>query len=125
MLTVKTPTIVERAQPSSSKIDPLALVSDVNVTAYYTNEDLKLDELVSCFHVSHGWLANILLQTSNHYKWDWPKSQFCMPDDSATVVYLRNIKIGNVYLFNFLQNTLKRNKFLKMGNKKIRKCYFS
>ena len=43
--------------------------------------------------------------TGNHYKWDWPKSQFCMPDDSATVVWLRNIKVGNVYLFNFLRKS--------------------
>ena len=56
-----TPTIVECAQPSSSKIDPSAFVSDINVTGYNTNEDVKLDEHVSCFHVSHGWLANLLL----------------------------------------------------------------
>ena len=49
--------------------------------------------------------------TSNHYKWDWPKSQFSMPDDSATIVWLRNIKVGYVYLYNFLQNTLKKISF--------------
>ena len=36
-----------------------------------------------------------------------------MPDDSATVVWLRNIKVGNVYLFNFLQNALKKLGFKK------------
>ena len=68
-------------------------------------------------------LPFIMTKTGNHYKWDWPKSQFSMPNDSATVVWLRNLKVGNVYLFNFLQNALK--KFFKMGNKKFRKRYFS
>ena len=59
-------------------------------------------------YLVRGWLYHV---TSNHYKWDWPKSQFSMPDDSATIVWLRNIKVGNVYLFNFLQNTLKKISF--------------
>ena len=36
-----------------------------------------------------------------------------MPNDSATVVWLRNLKVGNVYLFNFLQNALKKLSFSK------------
>ena len=56
-------------------------------------------------------LGPLLFKTGNHYKWDWPKSQFSMPDDSATVVWLRNLKVGNVYLFNFLQNALNKLSF--------------
>ena len=62
--------------------------------------------------------------TGNHYKWDWPKSQFCMPDDSATVVWLRNLKVGNVYLFNFLQNTLKKLSFWKWEIRKLENVIF-
>ena len=65
-----------------------------------------------------------LLITGNHFKWDWPKSQFSMPDDSATVVWLRNLKVGNVYLFNFLQNTLKKLSFWKWEIKKLDNVIF-
>ena len=44
----------------------------------------------------HQLIMELYIQTGNHYKWDWPKSQFCMPNDSTTVVWLRNIKVGNV-----------------------------
>ena len=63
-------------------------------------------------------------QTGNHYKWDWPKSQFCMPDDSATVVWLRNLKVGYVNLFNFLQNTLKKISFWKLEIRKLENVIF-
>ena len=62
--------------------------------------------------------------TGNHYKWDWPKSQFCMPDDSVIVVWLRNIKVGNVYLFNFLHNTLKKSSFWKWEIRKLENVIF-
>ena len=62
--------------------------------------------------------------TGNHYKWDWPKSQFCMPDDSATVVWLRNLKVGYVNLFNFLQNTLKKRSFWKWEIRKLENVIF-
>ena len=47
-----------------------------------------------------------------------------MPDDSATVVWLRNLKVGNVYLFNFLQNTLKKLSFWKWEIKKLDNVIF-
>ena len=62
--------------------------------------------------------------TGNHYKWDWPKSQFSMPDYSATVVWLRNIKVANVYLFNFLQNTLKKWSFWKWEIRNLENVIF-
>ena len=68
--------------------------------------------------------THIFALTGNHYKWDWPKSQFSMPDDSATVVWLRNLKVGNVYLFNFLQNTLKKLSFWKWEIKKLDNVIF-
>ena len=71
-----------------------------------------------CVKITH------LKLTGNHYKWDWPKSQFCMPDDSATVVWLRNLKVGNVYLFNFLQNTLKKLSFKKWEIRKLENVIF-
>ena len=69
------------------------------------------------------WLIQNI-KTGNHYKWDWPKSQFSMPDDSATVVWLRNLKVGNVYLFNFLQNTLKKFSFWKWEIRKLENVIF-
>ena len=47
-----------------------------------------------------------------------------MPDDSATVVWLRNIKVGNVYLFNFLQNTLKKLSFWKWEIRNLENVIF-
>ena len=47
-----------------------------------------------------------------------------MPDDSATIVWLRNIKVGNVYLFNFLQNTLKKISFEKWEIRKLDNVIF-
>ena len=47
-----------------------------------------------------------------------------MPDDSATVVWLRNLKVGNVYLFNFLQNTLKKLSFWKWEIRKLENVIF-
>ena len=72
--------------------------------------------LMQCWR-KHTW-------TCNHYKWDWPKSQFSMPDDSATVVWLRNLKVGNVYLFNFLQNTLKKLSFWKWEIRNLENVIF-
>ena len=69
-------------------------------------------------------LGTQLPLTGNHYKWDWPKSQFSMPDDSATVVWLRNLKVGNVYLFNFLQNALKKLSFWKCEIRKLENVIF-
>ena len=65
-----------------------------------------------------------LLLTGNHYKWDWPKSQFSMPNDSATVVWLRNLKVGNVYLFNFPQNALKKLSFSKWEIRNLENVIF-
>ena len=62
--------------------------------------------------------------TGNHYKWYWPKSQFSMPDYSATVVWLCNIKVANVYLFNFLQNTLKKFSFWKWEIRNLENVIF-
>ena len=47
-----------------------------------------------------------------------------MPDYSATVVWLRNIKVANVYLFNFLQNTLKKISFQKWEIRKLENVIF-
>ena len=47
-----------------------------------------------------------------------------MPDDSATVVWLRNIKVGNVYLFNFLQNTFKKRIFWKWEIRNLENVIF-
>ena len=47
-----------------------------------------------------------------------------MPDDSATAVWLRNIKVGNVYLFNYLQNTLKKLSFWKWEIRKLENVIF-
>ena len=47
-----------------------------------------------------------------------------MPDDSATVVWLRNIKVGNVYLFNFPQNTLEKLSFWKWEIRKLENVIF-
>ena len=47
-----------------------------------------------------------------------------MPDDSVTVVWLRNLKVGNVYLFNFLQNTLKKLSFWKWEIRKLDNVIF-
>ena len=47
-----------------------------------------------------------------------------MPDDSATAVWLRNLKVGNVYLFNFLQNTLKKLSFWKWEIRKLENVIF-
>ena len=47
-----------------------------------------------------------------------------MPDDSATVVWLRNIKVGNVYLFNFLQNALKKLSFQKWEIRNLENVIF-
>ena len=70
------------------------------------------------------WKEHTNQETGNHYKWDWPKSQFSMPDDSATVVWLRNLKVGNVYLFNYLQNTLKKLSFWKWEIRKLENVIF-
>ena len=84
-----------------------------------------LQQTHSAFHMIVQYrLPRFLHRTGNHYKWDWPKSQFCMPDDSATVVWLRNLKVGNVYLFNFLQNTLKKLSFWKWEIRKLENVIF-
>ena len=75
-------------------------------------------------HTSGISVHMIYVITGNHYKWDWPKSQFCMPDDSATVVWLRNLKVGYVNLFNFLQNTLKKISFWKWEIRKLENVIF-
>ena len=58
-------------------------------------------------------------RTGNHYKWDWPKSQFCMLDILASIDWLRNLKVANIYLFNILQNTLKIFSFSKLEIRKL------
>ena len=47
-----------------------------------------------------------------------------MPDDSATVVWLRNIKVGNVYLFNFRQNALKKLSFKRWEIRNLENVIF-
>ena len=59
------------------------------------------------------------LTTGNHYKRDWPKSQFCMLDILASIDWLRNLKVANIYLFNILQNTLKIFSFSKLEIRKL------
>ena len=62
--------------------------------------------------------------TGNHYKWDWPKSQFCMLDILASIDWLRNLKVVNIYLFNILQNTLKIFNFSKLEIRKLENLIF-
>ena len=62
--------------------------------------------------------------TGNHYKWDWPKSQFCMLDILASIDWLRNLKVANIYLFNILQNTLKIFSFSKLEIRKLENLIF-
>ena len=65
-----------------------------------------------------------LLITGNHYKWDWPKSQFCMLNILATIDWLRNLKVANIYFFNILQNTLKIFSFSKLEIRKLENLIF-
>ena len=62
--------------------------------------------------------------TGNHYKWDWPKSQFCMLNILATIDWLRNLKVANIYFFNILQNTLKIFSFSKLEIRKLENLIF-
>ena len=62
--------------------------------------------------------------TGYHYKWDWPKSQFCMLNILATTDWLRILKVANIYLFNILQNTLKIFSFSKLEIRKLEYLIF-
>ena len=62
--------------------------------------------------------------TGNHYKWDWPKSQFCMLSILAIIDWLRNLKVVNIYFFNILQNTLKISSFSKLEIRKLKNLIF-
>ena len=84
----------------------------------------RIDFFVEIERVTLKFRTWYIMLTGNHYKWDWPKSQFSMPDDSATVVWLRNLKVGNVYLFNFLQNALKKLSFWKWEIRKLENVIF-
>ena len=68
--------------------------------------------------------VSILLRTGNHYKWDWPKSQFYMLNILAIIDWLRNLKVANIYLFNILQNTLEIFSFSKLEIRKLENLIF-
>ena len=70
------------------------------------------------------WIHLYIYITGNHYKWDWPKSQFCMLDILASIDWLRNLKVANTYLFNILQNTLKIFSFSKLEIRKLENLIF-
>ena len=84
-------------------------------------------------YIQLGWMhvyltckcdMNRIWLTGNHYKWDWPKSQFCMLNILATIDWLRNLKVANIYFFNILQNTLKIFSFSKLEIRKLENLIF-
>ena len=81
---------------------------------------MVVSKIIQIFVIPNPWL----LRTGNHYKWDWPKSQFCMLDILAFIDWLRNLKVANIYLFNILQNTLKIFSFSKLEIRKLENLIF-
>ena len=102
----------------------LIVVPQVSNMSYIFEKYVHSTECMFIWKIWCSYRHSCHLITGNHYKWDWPKSQFSMPDDSATVVWLRNLKVGNVYLFNFLQNTLKKLSFWKWEIRKLENVIF-
>ena len=103
---------------SSAKYWPFCL----GLNVINTPRNIITDDDILYQSMQHHW--QLIPKTGNHYKWDWPKSQFCMLNILATIDWLRNLKVANIYFFNVLQTTLNIFSFSKLEIRKLENLIF-